>query len=331
MSAISATSAPLAAATRVLLEATLQPVQGRRFQPTGFPDLGPATYEVDGTEMLLVESTQSMANRLEELGWDRPSQEPVPALRGLPYVRVVDAHGAFLTSSRLEAHRLASAYVRNGRLGNEGMEDVMLRRLGLRAGVPVDHRALARAIFGLDPLSLLHGVFFAIKRWPSQPKVARTVSSFIEAEEVRPADNGGVKRDDVQHRQTTGRAAEEGYGWVPYHRREFTARTIRAYFNVDLVQLRGFGLGEPAERLLLTLALWEIRSVLDRSLRLRTACDLEATDVRVTRPEGFVLPARSELEDELPGLVESCAPMYVEPRVLVATWAGKVEEAPPES
>ena len=29
---------------RLLLKATLQPIQGTRFQPTGFPDLGAATY-----------------------------------------------------------------------------------------------------------------------------------------------------------------------------------------------------------------------------------------------------------------------------------------------
>lgn len=328
MSAISAVSA-LPAASRVLVDATLQPVQGRRFQPTGFPDLGPATYQLsDGTEMLLVESTQSMANRLEEVGWDRPAQRPVAALEGLPYVRVAGADGAFLTSSRLEAHRLASAYVRHAQLDGEGMEDVMLRRLGLRPGVPMNHGALAAAVFALDPLSLLHGVFFAIKQWPVQPKVARTVSSFIEAEDVHAADNGGVKRDEVLHTAARGRGAEEGYGWVPYHRREFTARVIRAYCNVDLTQLRSFGLGDAAERMLLTLALWEIRSVLDGALRLRTACDLEATEVRVTRPAGFELPSREALEAELPALIDACEPLYMEPRVLVATWA---RTAPPES
>jgi len=54
---------PLAAAPRMLAEASLGPVQTDRFQPTGFPDLGAATYTLaDGTEMLLVESAQSMAN-----------------------------------------------------------------------------------------------------------------------------------------------------------------------------------------------------------------------------------------------------------------------------
>ncbi|WP_201789144.1 type I-U CRISPR-associated protein Cas7 [Scytonema hofmannii] len=55
--------------SRLLIEAELIPLQGTRFQPTGFPDLDAATYTLPGkekTEMLLVESAQSVANRLEE-------------------------------------------------------------------------------------------------------------------------------------------------------------------------------------------------------------------------------------------------------------------------
>ena len=51
----------------------LTPVLGSRFQPTGFPDLGPATFQKptkDGwVEALHVESPQSMANRLELTTW----------------------------------------------------------------------------------------------------------------------------------------------------------------------------------------------------------------------------------------------------------------------
>jgi CRISPR-associated protein Csb1 len=281
--------------------------------------------------MLLVESAQSMANRLEEVGWDRAAQRPVAVLEGLPYVRVIGPDGGFLTSSRLEAHRLASAYVREAQLDGAGMEDVLRDRLGLRRGVPLDHRALARAIFGLDPFSLLHGVFFAVSRWPFQPKVARMVSSFIEASAVQPADNGGVKRDDVvpDVDKERKRGAEEGYGWVPFHRREFTAGEITAYFNLDLVQLRGFGLEPAAERLLLTLGLWEIGSLLERAMRLRTACDLEVRELRVKRPSGFVLPSPADLEAELLELIRECAPLLADPPVMLATWSRSVEEAAP--
>jgi len=58
--------------SRMLMDAEFAPVQGDRFQPTGFADLGAATYTLpDGTRMLLVESAQSMANRLEATLLDR--------------------------------------------------------------------------------------------------------------------------------------------------------------------------------------------------------------------------------------------------------------------
>ena len=94
--------APLAAAPRLLLEANLVPVQGARFQPTGFPNLGAATYTLhDGTEMLLVESAQSMANRAEAACWDEAKNDLVPVLAGLPYVHVdiSGADGVFASTS----------------------------------------------------------------------------------------------------------------------------------------------------------------------------------------------------------------------------------------
>ena len=52
---------PLENSTRLLMEAPLQPLQGTRFQPTGFPNLGAARYKSpDGGEMLLVESAQRL-------------------------------------------------------------------------------------------------------------------------------------------------------------------------------------------------------------------------------------------------------------------------------
>jgi CRISPR-associated protein Csb1 len=79
--------ASLLAHPRLLIEVDLAPIAGTRFQPTGFPDLQAATYQsADGKEMLLVESAQSMANRLEAVCWDEADEKPVAALDGLPYV-----------------------------------------------------------------------------------------------------------------------------------------------------------------------------------------------------------------------------------------------------
>jgi CRISPR-associated protein Csb1 len=266
-------------ANRTVIKVSLEPLVGARFQPTGFPDLGAAEFEAtDGTRSLLVESTQSMANRLEATTWDEPRHDQVAALSGLPYVRIVDPKGAFLSASRIEAHRLASAYIMNGTVNGVKGEEWLRDLIGLAVGRPLDHHAVARACFKLDPLSLVHGVFFARKPWPWQPRIARAITAFIEAGDARPAVSGGVKRDIVVN-EAKGGATAEGYGTVPHHRVEYTASSITAYFAVDRTQLRSYGLSDAATALLEALVEYEIGSLLESGLRLRTACDLRVVHI----------------------------------------------------
>jgi CRISPR-associated protein Csb1 len=278
-------------AQRTVLEVDLKPLAGRRFQPTGFPDLGAAEFDTAEGKALLVESAQSMANRLEATTWDEAKAEQVEALSPLPYVRIISPERDFLSSSRLEAHRLASAYVMQGMVKDQEGSAWMKDQFGLVAGRPLDYRKVARACFALDPVSLVHGVFFARKEWPWQPKIARAVTSFIEASQVVPAVSGGVKRDSISNDGKEG-ATSEGRGMVPYHRVEYTAGLITAYFTVDHQQFRSYGLSEAATALLEALTDFEIASVLDGGLRLRTACDLTIRDVRGERPSAENAAAR---------------------------------------
>ena len=111
--------------------------------------------------------------------------------------------------------------------------------------------------------------------------------------------------------------AKDGYGNVPYHRTDYAAKSITAYFNVDLSQLRGYGLGEEAESLLTTLALLKIRLLLDQGLRLRTACDLEVIEdtPMTSRPDGYELPPRQDLESAMPKAIAACASQFADPPV----------------
>jgi CRISPR-associated protein Csb1 len=288
---------------RTVLKVALRPVAGSLIQPTGFPDLGAAEF---GDGKLLVESAQSMANWLESTTWDPGRNEPVPELATLPYVRIVSPDGEYLSASRVEAHRLASAYVMDGKVGGIEGRDWLPGALGLVKGRPLDYRAVARACFKLDPISLVHGVFFAQQKWPWQPKIARAVTSFIEASGAQPAVSGGVKRDSVNNEAAPGSTAK-GYGSVPHHRVEYTADEIVAYFTVDRAQFRSYGLSEPATALLEALADFEIGTLLDRGLRLRTRCDLEVGEVlQGERPDAedsaqriakFAADCRDELGD----------------------------------
>jgi CRISPR-associated protein Csb1 len=310
--------AELATAPRLLLEAELHPLQGSRFQPTGFPDLGHAVYEDgDGRRMLLVESAQSVANRLEAVCWDAVADEWVAPLRGLPLVKVVDKAGKALTNTVLEAHRLNSPYVLEG--NDRSVFDRLKAELADMEEGAVDIRKLAAVVLRLDANALLHGLFLAKKELAGgRLRLPRALSGFIEAEDVSIAQSGGVKNDAVNPSGDTSK----GFGNVPYAREEFTAKRVVAYFNLDLAQIRGLGLGESVERLLVAIALYKIRRFLAAGLRLRTACDLECRRLNATRPEGFVVPDLPALEEELPGLIEAVAKQdrFATPRTTVVTW-----------
>lgn len=334
----------LASTPRIIIQAALKPMIGTRIQPTGFPDLGPATYEApDGKQMLLVESAQSMANRLEAVCWNEASDDLADELKGLPYVRVLlkGLGGNDTTSSLLEFHRLNSPYIMSGLTADErAFSDVLQAELGLAgvaksgdgddkdgedvAGV-VNLRRLAKVCFKYDPNSLIHGVF--LEKIAGRLRHPRALSAFIEASGVNRADSGGVKFDRALPKPSVaGVDAKGGYGNVPFHRTEFTAKSIIAFFSVDLAQIRGYGLPAEATELLIAMALWKVRAFLDSNMRLRSACELEIDEagggVKATRPGNFSLPAATDLASEVRGLIKRCKAHFADPAMTELTWTG---------
>lgn len=343
----------LSEAPRILIEAALKPVAGSRIQPTGFPDLGPAVYEApDGkggtVSTLLVESAQSMANRLESVCWDEATDDLATELAGLPFVRVKLegplAESENFTSSLQEFHRLNSPYIMSG-LTKDGkpFADVVRSELGLGVaskesgdkdtdekerddvGGVVNLRKLASVCFKFDPNSLIHGVF--LEKIAGRLRHPRAVSAFIEATNIGRADSGGVKFDRALPKpKVAGVDAAGGYGNVPFHRTEFTAQAITAFFTVDLAQIRGYGLKPEATDLLTALSLWKIRKFLDSNMRLRSACELELADedsaIVVKKPKSFKLPKAAELGQNIAELVKKCGPHFAKPAVTELTWTG---------
>lgn len=295
--------AVLDSAPRLLFEIPLRPIQGKRFQPTGFPGLGAATFQTSEGTSLLVESAQSMANRLELTCWDDANKDLKPEVSGLSHVRV-HRNGAFLTDTVLESHRLNSPYLLEGK--DRTFFDALKLELGGLDEGPIDRRKLAGTLLKYDIGSLLHGVFLAKKDLAGgRLRVARALSAFIEADGVRMAASGGVKNDHVNPQGE----AKSGFGNVPFARDEFTAERITLYANLDLGQIRGYGLSPDAERLLIVLALYKLRILLDGSLRLRTACDLEVDVERVAarQPATFELPSADDLKLALKPAIAACA------------------------
>lgn len=304
---------------RLLIEVDLKPRQGERFQPTGFPDLGAAEYVApDGRTMLLVESTQSMANRMEAVCWDNAREDLVEPLQGLPYIKVLlDDHGAF-TTSILEAHRINSEYITGRSSGRvEGHEktfkEVLIEEIGVQDDKPVQFKRLYQTLLRYDPNSLIHGAF--LEEIDGRLRIPRMLSGSIEASGVHPVQSGGVKFSHVQPK------LRGGEGNVPYPRIEYTAEKITAYFNLDLAGIRGFYLDEVAEKLLIVLSLYKIQKFLREGLRLRTACDLAPVgEMRINISE-LKIPSLEELESKLLELIKECASrgLFAQPPVTVIT------------
>lgn len=326
-------------APRLLMEARLKPLQGHRFQPTGFADLGPARYTVpqrregdadewENVEMLLVESAQSVANRLELACCAEDRRTLIPELDGLPHVRSKQ-NDEVLTASYLEAHRLSSPY-----LLNEEWAKKLADEMNLRDNFSLNDRAIFKALFKYDPASLLHGVWLSLKQYKEQfsggrVRVMRLLSGFIEATGVSPAEHGGTKFDKNFTRTDENADAETGYGTLPFHRTEFVAREIKAYFNLDLALLRGYGLPAEGTQLLIALSLFKIRRFLATGLRLRTACDLELDgELAVTRPSGWPVPAEDVLLNECRRLISACKSQFADPAITEVQW--RQEERPVE-
>lgn len=307
---------------RLLIEAELKPVQGERFQPTGFPDLGAAVYErPDGKRMILVESAQSVANRLEATILDESGIDIEKEFTGLPYI-CVNLEGQIdggdystRTTSLIEAHRINSPFI----ISNEDFKNGFKNRANYEKGKPLDWKKIATAFLYYDPNSLLHGAFMANLE-DGRVKVQRALTGFIEAEGINEVASGGVKNNPLD---PTGKIRAENYdkdvyGNVPYHRMEYTAERIVAYFNFDISLLEGYGLPNEAKELLIALGLYKVRKLLNQGLRLRTACDFVIMDdINVTSPEDFAIPAEEYLLKTVQEKIQACASkgLFADPAV----------------
>ena len=142
----------------------------------------------------------------------------------------------------LEAHRITSPYLLESK--DRSFFDKLKADLGGLEEGPIDRKKLAQVLLKYDVGSLIHGVFLAKKDLAGgRLRVSRALSAFIEASDVEVVASGGVKNDHVNPSGDTKR----GFGNVPFARDEFVAKRIECHINLDLAQIRGYGLEQNVE------------------------------------------------------------------------------------
>jgi len=309
---------------RLVLEATLKPVTGDRFQPAGFPEIGHVIYKAPRSggatqEVCIVDSAASMANHLETVMHDSPQTLGLHSdLAGMPYVELYTDEGfptvskqgphRLVPSTLSEGHRLASSMfvgkeamlVEDGKAGTKNFGAELTKKFGMpdlgkrSHPQPGDWWNVFNAIFFFDPNSLVHGILFPALGI----KIPRLLTAHHEAFGAGRVETSGVKFDKLQ--KTTS-------GQPIFTRDEETADEIRATFVIDVAQLRSFGRGENGlsdgqKEFLLRLALWKIGKLLSQPFRYRSGCDLELVSLTEGRGD-----EKSELNPSTLNLVDAAA------------------------
>jgi len=277
---------------RVLITAALTLTKRHFLQPTGFPDIDACIYrDKEGRRWCLVESEQSMSNRLEAVSMKSPGVW-VDDLKGLPLIAVKNKDDDLLATNLTEPHRLASSYVlESKRTGNAAdMRALFEDKLGLRSGGdfwPLDKRPdLEKLVFALDPAALLHGFQFVQWKFVGL-RQARLIHARLEAELADDPEvhYGMVKWDAIEPESTREERANKGQSIAAKSR--IVPKDVTATFEIDLLALKSLSLEANRKRFLLGLTLWKIGAFLANrasfdprsrstgpSLRLRADCYL---------------------------------------------------------
>ena len=93
------------------------------------------------------------------------------------------------------------------------------------------------------------------------------------------------------------------------------------HISIDVGQIESYGLSEPAARLLLAIARWEVRSLIDHGLRLRTACEFEPLGDDDAAGLGSTEELTREIRDLIDGELPELDDQSEHP--LVVRWSDK--------
>lgn len=303
---------------QVVITASLQLANGRFLQPTGFPDIGSCIYrDKDGSRWCLVESEQSMANRLEAVCMKEPGVW-TDELKGLPVIAVLDPDDNLLTTNLCEPHRCASSYVLDGTIdGGATMKQLFEQKLGLTQSGdswPLDSRAaLESLVFALDPGALLHGFQFVQWKFVGL-RQTRLVHGRLEAElaDEPEVHYGMVKWDAIEPESTREERANKGQSIAAKSR--IVPKKIVAWFEIDLLGLKALALDDTQKKFLLGLALWKVGAFLSNkpafdprsrqtlpSLRLRADCYLRCKSISWEGDSQTGQVSAEDLMQALPG------------------------------
>ncbi|MDR9402924.1 MAG: type I-U CRISPR-associated RAMP protein Csb1/Cas7u [Halothece sp. Uz-M2-17] len=293
-------------------------------KPPMFLDVGVSQAYLPWEQRLdvLLNTPQATANQLEALIWDEVNQDIIPELQGLPYIEIRNtrANNQFLASTLTLPHRIGTAYLsrhKDAMLDGDRFRDVLKRR--------VKEQGIYRAVFELDPISIVLGCF--LSHIQGNMRIPRVVTGQFVAQGAVAMPNGGASHDPisaagdsvvtkgyfVKEAKEKGktkfkditRASEVGLGNVPYVRESYQAEDYLGKFVIDtrLVDAAP-NLPDAAKELISLLSQYLVAKFLSEPMMLRSECYFQVKEIKGTDPD---LPSKVEdLQQELQQKIQQC-------------------------
>lgn len=240
-----------------------------RFQPTGFPNLGPALYKgADGRTYLYVESVPSMANRMEQICWQTSATDTVGGYnaesQGIPYVRSdwTQNRQSVATASPLEAHRIASPYI-----WTTAFAEAFKHALGIDEGELINWPWVAQLLLYVDPGCLLHGLWISSndgnkKILGGRIRITRSLEGYILAKDPNPVVVGVTKTDHIDTGGGDAGDSKGGLGNIISEKTYYTSPEIKTHFCIHISRLRQLGINEQQLSALVQWAVYKIDQLL---------------------------------------------------------------------
>jgi CRISPR-associated protein Csb1 len=260
---------------------------------------------------VLLNTPQATANQLEALIWDEVNQDIIPELQGLPYIEIKNtlANNQFLASTLTLPHRIGTAYLsrhKDAMLDGERFRDVLKRR--------VKEQGIYRAVFELDPISIVLGCF--LSHIQGNMRIPRVVTGQFVAQGAVAMPNGGASHDPISPSKKgitikgyfddkSSDPTKLGLTNVPYVRESYQAEDYLGKFVIDtrLVDAAP-NLPDAAKELISLLSQYLVAKFLSEPIMLRSECYFQVKEIKGTDPD---LPSKVEdLEQELQQKIQQC-------------------------
>ncbi len=246
--------------------------------PATFKDVGHSVWinPATGRQDILIDSPNSLANRLESALSISSTGQPIALLKGISYCCIKDVAGQSIATTLQLPHRIGSGPIALTKTDNfKEQLQADIKTSGLHA-----------AVFRYDALSLIFGTWLS-RINGGHGKIAKVITARIVGRDVTRINIGGTKQEaapikamgissanvDVSTFEgKNSKGSDIGIGTLPFQKYEFVAAKYELQISINWNLIDAYSLPDRCKAMLKTIVSLSVYELLSQQLYCRTNC-----------------------------------------------------------